>query len=57
MTSDLVKIWSYNEVTGYWVYVRDCYKEQVKDWLRIFKGDEPAKVFKACKTRPSKAPK
>ena len=53
----LTNIWKYNTTTGYWMLVRDCYFERRDDWLRIFRGDEPDRVFKASRVRPKKAPK
>lgn len=54
--SELTKIWSYNAITGYWKLERDCYFERREDWLRIFRGDEPGKVFKASRVRPVTPP-
>jgi hypothetical protein len=54
--SRLDKLWRYNRITGYWEYVRDCYKENTASWLRIFSGDEPETVFKASRNRPSGRP-
>ncbi len=52
----LTNIWRFNAVTGCWMLVRDCYKENARRWLEIFKGDEPGVVFKVSKKRPSKRP-
>ena len=54
--SDLVNIWRYDKVTGYWNLVRDCYRENAKRWLEIFRQDEPDVTFKAQRRRPVKAP-
>lgn len=52
----IVNIWKFNAATGYWQLVRDCYRENAARWLEIFQGDEPDTVFKAQRTRPTKAP-
>lgn len=54
--SRLMKIWRWNEVTGYWKYERDCYRENTENWLKIFSDDEPGVVFRASNRRPVKAP-
>lgn len=56
MSSDLTNIWRYSPATGYWVLVRDTYRENAARWLEILRGDEPGAVFKASKRRPVKAP-
>ena len=55
-TTDVVKLWKYNRVTGYWVLVRDCYRDRVQDWMRIFQSDEPNEIFRASNRRPVGAP-
>lgn len=53
----LINIWRWEPVEGYWKLMRDCYKDRAASWLKIFRGDEPGRVFKASKRRPIKAPK
>ena len=52
----MIKIWKYDPITGYWKYVRDCYRERKDDWLKILRGDEPGIVFRAVNVRPKTAP-
>lgn len=56
MKTEIVRIWQYNRVTGYWLLVRDCYRENAKRWLEIFSGDQPGEVFKAQLRRPKSPP-
>ncbi len=55
--TDVIRLWRYNTVTGYWVYVRDCYRDRAQDWLRIFQSDEPDATFRASNRRPTTAPR
>ena len=47
-----MKLWKYNPVTGYWVYVRDCDKQTAAQWLAIFQFDEPKAQFKLSARKP-----
>lgn len=55
MKTMLVKFWRW-EPAGYWKYVRDCYREDRDNWLKILRQDEPGAVFRATNRRPVKAP-
>lgn len=56
MNTAITNIWRYNAATGYWMLVRDCYRENAKRWKEIFEGDEPGIAFKVSKKRPVKKP-
>ncbi|MGM1044853.1 MAG: hypothetical protein ACQEXX_01765 [Bacillota bacterium] len=47
-----MKLWRYNNITGYWDYVRDVTEETKKQWTVIFQKDEPNAIFKVSKSKP-----
>lgn len=55
MKTQLVKIWRW-DAAGYWMYVRDCYREDKDNWLRVLRMGEPGAVYRAVNRRPVKAP-
>ena len=51
----MLKIYSkrWNAFRGaHWAIERDCNPDNVQDWLKIFRADEPGVVFVASKRRP-----
>ena len=51
-----MKLWRFNQVTGYWVYQRTCAPGTENAWLTIFKRDDPKGFFKLSKNKPSRNP-
>lgn len=51
-----VRLWRFNRVTGLWVVERACEPGTGKDWLAVFRKDQPAETFILALRRPSKAP-
>ena len=47
-----MKLWRYNPITGYWVFVRECADENAEAWLVAFMRDEPDELFRLAKRRP-----
>lgn len=47
-----MKLWKYNEITGYWVIVRNVIPEHAERWLEIFKEDDPNGKYCISKKRP-----
>lgn len=46
-------LWKLNKVTGYWVQERDVMAETAKQWLGVFKKDDPTAEFKVSSRRPN----
>jgi hypothetical protein len=51
-----LKLWKYDKIAGYYVFVRSCDKETAENWLKIFQEDEPDEKFVLSKNKP-KLPK
>ena len=47
-----MKLWKYNKITGYWIYIRSVTEETREQWLSIFQKDEPNEIFKLSKSKP-----
>ena len=45
-------IWRFNPITGLWVHVRKVTPDTEKEWLLIFKNDEPLIEFKVSRNKP-----
>lgn len=48
------KLWKYNKLTGYWVFIRECNIDTAKNWLEIFSNDEPKEKFMLSRKNPNK---
>ena len=49
---NIMTLWKYNKITGYWVAVRSVTDETKEQWLALFKRDEPGELFKVSKHKP-----
>jgi hypothetical protein len=47
-----MKLWKYNKITGYWMYIRDVSEYNKSTWLYIYQKDEPNEKFKISKNKP-----
>lgn len=47
-----MKLWEFNKITGYWIFVRNVTPETKIQWLNIFKKDNPDGIYKVCKNKP-----
>ncbi len=47
-----MRLWKYNKVTGYWVLIRTVSEQTAKQWIDIYKADEPNEQFKISFNRP-----
>lgn len=52
-----IALWRYNKTTGFWEWVRSCDTALSKQWLEVFKKDEPKAFFKLAKNRPNLKPR
>lgn len=50
------RLWKYNKVTGYWVFVRSCLKETAAEWLAIHQNDDTGATYKLSKGKPKGKP-
>jgi hypothetical protein len=49
---NIMTLWKYNKITGFWVSVRNVTPETQEEWLNIFMKDEPNETFKVSKHKP-----
>lgn len=51
-----IKLWKYNRVTGLWDYQRTCEPGTGRDWLAVFRKDEPSETFILGTRKPKGRP-
>ncbi|WP_297505128.1 hypothetical protein [Ferrovum sp.] len=51
-----ITLWRFNKITGFWSPVRVCKQATAKEWLEIFRRDEPNEIFVLSLFKPKKAP-
>lgn len=49
---DTIRLWRYNQITGYWRIERTCSRRTADDWLTIFRRDEPNAIFTLSENKP-----
>lgn len=51
----MLKIWSLRNSGArgnHWKYERDSTEENIQEWLKIFRNDEPGVIFVGSKCKP-----
>lgn len=48
----MVTLWKYNQIIGYWYFVRSHDISDAEQWQRIFQKDEPEEYFYTSKRKP-----
>lgn len=51
-----LRLWRYNQTTGYWNYERSVTPETAEQWLAVFQKDEPTAYFKVSRHKPNGKP-
>lgn len=47
-----MKIWQYNQTTGFWNCIREVSEETKDQWLAILQKHAPTEIFKIAKRKP-----
>ena len=51
-----IALWRFNKITGFWSPELICKQDTAKEWIEIFRRDEPNEIFMLSLYQPRKAP-